>query len=372
MKTMTVDLSTMVPKGKVRSEVTNHILKMTTTRAIHDVGYNIRRDKINSFTTIPGQYKLPMRIDMSISIDMPTMLLFVGDGHISFGSPWMENRNIEDIAMPKGKPKVFDNHIEFNEFVDISVIYNLKEMQILINGEERYYSTKERYMKSDSFRKRNKAGFDLGITCTKRADLQIRSIVITEHEDEFPLVHIKKSDITPISNEILQTQKPTFESCIEELPPEIHSEIIKTDTFLKSLQNMKFKRMIEKHGNKITYVESNRGVSYAMYLSKNLMHHSVQYYIITNGKPETWGRKDNPLEEVLKEIGKTKPELADRIFYNLNECIGCGEHCMVKTPYSYQSQKKITCHGKIFFKMCLSDFQDIRDFFSELNLLPRK
>ena len=67
MKTVDVDLSTMIPKGKIRSEVTNGMLKMTTTRAIHDVGYNIHRDKIISFLGIPGQYRLPLRIDMSIS-----------------------------------------------------------------------------------------------------------------------------------------------------------------------------------------------------------------------------------------------------------------------------------------------------------------
>ena len=36
MKTVNVDLSTLVPKGKIRSEVTNGILKMTTTRVIYE------------------------------------------------------------------------------------------------------------------------------------------------------------------------------------------------------------------------------------------------------------------------------------------------------------------------------------------------
>ncbi len=367
MKTTVVSLASMIPVGKVNIEIVDSILNMTTTRAIHDVGYNIRRDKIDSYAAIPGQYCLPLRIDVRCSIDTPELLLLIGAGHISVGSPWMENRRIEDIAEPKGKPKIFDNAIPFNEMVDISVVLGLKEMQIQINGEERYYSTKERYMKSKYFQERNVTGFSLGITCTKRAMLRIQSIGITEYEaTPVPISHSLGVNDESSNKDKVEAGKPTFDSCIENLPPEIKKEIIETDQFLKSLRGLKFRRTIEKHGNKITYVEPTQGVSYALYLSDNVMHHSLQFYIITNSKSEHWHRKGNPLEALLEEIDNKNPKLAERIFYNLNECIGCGDACMVRTQYTFHSQSKLTCHGNVFFKMCISDFEDVREFFKYL------
>ncbi len=367
MNATTINLKDLQPVGNIKTEMLeNEILSITTTRAIHSVGYNIKRDRIISYMRIPGKFRLPMRIDIECSIDMPEILLFIGLGHVTIGSPWMENRRIEDISEQRGKPLIYDNHIPYNEFVGISIIYNLKEMQILINGEERYYSTKERYMKSKDFPEQNESGFELGITCTKRAKLDIRSINVTEYEDKVPLTHIETENKEP-DRSFQATQKHTFDSCIENLPPDIKEEIIKTDKFLKSLNNLKFKRIIEKHGNKITYVESNIGISYAIYLSGNIMHHSIQYYVISNCKPEFWHRKTNDMEAVLNEIEKTSPHLAERIFYNLNECVGCGPNCLSKTPYTYKSQKKVSCHGMTFFKMCIPDFEDIRDFFKEVN-----
>ncbi len=361
-----IEPSSLVPVGETACEVVDGILQATTTRAIHDVGYNIRRDLISSFLSAPGRYRLPMRIDMRISIDVPEMLLLVGDGHVSFGSPWMENRRIEDIAEPAGKPRLFDNAIRFGAFADISVFYGKRDMRIWIDGEERYASTRERYMRSDA----SESGFAIGFTCTKRADMKIRSLAVTEYGDDAPDFNGTKPACAPRRPDAQEARKPTFESCIEALPPVIRSEIERTEGFLKSLHSLKFKRAIEKHGNKITYVESQRGVSYALYLSGSVMHHSIQFYIVTNGSPENWHQKSNPMEKLLVAIGTNSPELADRIFANLNECIGCRAHCLAKTSYSYRSRTKLTCHGHVFFKMCPSDFQDVRDFFAHLNRLP--
>lgn len=60
--------------------------------------------------------------------------------------------------------------------------YGLKEIQILINGDERYCSTREKYMKSSLFRGMNGEGFLLKVSCTKRTNLEIKSIRIIEYE----------------------------------------------------------------------------------------------------------------------------------------------------------------------------------------------
>jgi len=41
------------------------------------------------------------------------------------------------------------------------------------------------------------------------------------------------------------------------------------------------------------------------------------WYIVTGGKPETWHRKADYMEETLAEITWSDPPLADRIFYAL-------------------------------------------------------
>ncbi|OPJ63785.1 hypothetical protein [Clostridium oryzae] len=96
-----------------------------------------------------------MRIDLTVKIDSPAFYLFLGNGHINFGTPWSDNRRIDDIIEPNHKNRFFHNHIPMNEFVDISVIYDFKAMQIFISGEERFYSKKEKYMKSKLLKELN-------------------------------------------------------------------------------------------------------------------------------------------------------------------------------------------------------------------------
>lgn len=362
MRCTAINLSSLTPVGSVVCDLSDGILRATTTRAIHDAGYNIRRELIASYLAVPGQYRLPMRVDLRVSIDTPEFLLLVGDGHVSFGSPWMENRRIEDILTPAGKPRIFDNRIPFDEFVELSVFYGTDGMEIRIGGDVRYASTKERYMRAAG-----DSGLSIGLTCTKRADLRIRSLEITEYEGDAPAV--RAAEMSPPSPRP-ESLRPGFEACVAGLPPRIIAEIVRTDAFLKVLPYLKFKRTVDKSGNKITYVESKRGVSYTLYLSGSVMHHSIQFYIVTNCEPEKWHRKSNSMEALLAAMETDAPALADRIFKNLNECVGCRAHCLAKTPYAHRSKTKLTCHGQAVFKMCPADFQDVRDFFHHLNLLP--
>ena len=100
---------------------------------------------------------------------------------------WDDSRRIEDIAGPpaEGKGMYFANQIPLNTPVDITIIYNLKSMQILVNGEQRYYSVKERYMKSPTFPEINAAGFPLRLTCLKRTEVMIHSFAVAESETDF-------------------------------------------------------------------------------------------------------------------------------------------------------------------------------------------
>jgi N-methylhydantoinase A len=73
-------------------------------------------------------------------------------------------------------------------------------------------------------------------------------------------------------------------------------------------------------------------------------------------------------ENHLNKIAETSPEFADRMFLNLKECIACCR-CAVKTLYKFNGKKKLTCHGTMEFKMCVSDFEDVRGFINTVNEL---
>lgn len=138
------------------------------------------------------------------------------------------------------------------------------------------------------------------------------------------------------------------------------------DEYQKSLKLLKFKRQIEKNANKVTYVASDYGFSYAIYLSNDVFDHSLQWYLITNGKPEEWHRKANMMEDILKRLSLSSPEFAARMFRNLEECVGCYQHCLAQTPYVLDDKRKLVCHGKLRFTMSTSGFEDARTFINEI------
>lgn len=348
-----IELTRFLLKGQVVCKYKDNLLYMTTERAIPTQRFDAEHLSINSYIYLPDKYKLPLRIDMTAKIDAPGLYMLLGKGHVNFGTLWSDNRRIDDIAAPARKTMHYHNHMKMNRFTDISVLYDLKEMQIMIDGEERYYSKKERYMKSPAFSEMNKDGFELKIACDKLVNLCVKSVSITEYDDTCGIFHSGAELPTAImKNEAAAPgEKPTFEKCISLLPAYIRSEIVKTDEYLKSLKLLKFKRQIEKNGNKITYVASDYGFSYAIYLSNDIFDHSLQWYIITNGKPETWHRKADMMEETLNRLFNTSPDFAERMFYNMDDCVGCYKNCLAKTRYGLRDKYKPVCHGKLKFRM---------------------
>ena len=145
MKKTNIDLKLLLSKGHVATKTINEVLYITTTKRL-STKFENKNMSLDSYVYTPDTYRLPLRIDLSVKIDSPGLYLLLGNGHLNFGTPWSDNRRIDDIIDPNCKPRFFHNHIPMDEFVDISVIYGFTNMQILINGEERYYSEKEKYM----------------------------------------------------------------------------------------------------------------------------------------------------------------------------------------------------------------------------------
>lgn len=369
-----IDLDGLLLEGQVECKYKDNMLYMTTNRSIPTQRFDAEHLSINSYIYLPDKYKLPFRIDITAKIDAPGLYVLIGKGHVNFGTLWSDNRRIDDIAAPAGKTIFYHNHMAMNEFTDISLLYDLKEMQIIINGEERYYSKKERYMKSPELAEVNNAGFELKIACDKLVNLCIKSISITEYDDNCGIIHsgMELPAALTKNNFTASDEKPTFEKCISLLPANIQGEIVKIDEYLRSLKRFKFKRQIEKNGNKITYVASDYGFSYAIYLSNDLFDHSLQWYIVMNGKPETWHRKADLMEETLNRLASEAPDFAERMFFGLDDCVGCYKNCLAKTRYQLHDKQKNVCHGKLKFKMSASGFEDVRTFIEEIHRIVQE
>lgn len=367
------------PHGHVQMKETDGGTWFTTTYA-QPFNFGHKSAVVRSYLEAEGLYRLPLRIDATISLTAPGLCVLLGErGKIDFCSTWDGNQRIVDIVDPPAKFTFngFANQMPLNAPVKITIIYNLKSMQILIDGEQRYYSVKERYMKYPAFSDLNAAGFSLRLACHKRTEVLIHSFDVAQSEADFTIepqtgmpdpiitnIPLRPGDKPSYENIVAALgHKPTFDSMIACLPGDIRAKVVEVDAYLRAYKPLKFKRTLEKNGNKITYVASEAGVSYAIYLSRNMLTHSIQWYILTNSR-ENWGKRiANDLVRTLERLAEKDEAFADRMYAYLRDCVGCyGPDCGARSPYTYKGKKKQTCHGKIEFQMTLSEFDDALRF----------
>ena len=391
LMTYNIDLASLVPRGQIAAVLIDHAAAVQSeqiqavsggtvlaepdenalfVRTFHALPYNICKPGIRNshYMELPGRYELPMRVDITAKIDTPALYIEVGNGFAAFGSHGSDIRRYEDICEPKHKVNRFNNRLIMNEYNDISLIFGFKEMQFLVNGEERYYSKHEPYFKSRRLARMNEEGFQIRVTCEKNANLYIKSIQITEYIGiaeilrplmiETGMTSMKRS--APVKRENL-------EDCINELPDDLRHIILRLDEWLLNLRPLEFSRRIGNNGDIITYLAPEHGFSYALYPSDNVIYHKIEF-VNTAGRRES-DKKTDRMEEIL---GSVSGDLASRLFANLHECInGRGTSCAEKAAYSYGGQKKVVCHGMMRFNMTARDFDDAKSFIDAFNrLLP--
>lgn len=334
-------------------------------------------DPIRHYIFYPEKFRLPMKIEFTVRMDSPTLYVLVGKGHVSFNSYWNDNRRISDIAVPDLKPVNFRNEMPVNQDVRISILYGTKVMQIWIDGEERYYTEKSAYMKKKRIEEVNKKGLEFRLMCSKRTKLLVRNVTVTEYENgeepayphdccEPPLLSIDKNGSAEL------------EACISYLSEELQDKIRETDQYLLKNKKLGIKRKIEgsHRACKITYL-SKIGFSYSMVISKNVMYHFFWWYIVSNYKYENkyGGRKNDLTEQTLRRIQEREPELAEKLFDFYIDCFGCCPGCAARTLYEFDGRKRMTCHGKMLFKMITEDFDcmmRMMDVIGELNELSHQ
>ena len=340
-----IPLESFIPHGKVTVSIENNELHM-----IGGIDYG-------AYIALPDKFKLPFRIDMTAKIDSPALILRIGDGYINLNTGGMDNRRMISIIGGETKPNIhkFDNMVPLNEYFDVSVIYGRKAMQLIINGEERYFNKKDIYMKSPSVDTDFKDGFEFKIACHKRTEVLIKSLTITEYDDEpdFPVLPREDFIYSPC---LTSSEKPTLDDCIQELTQDLKDKIYDMDKYLRSL---KFKRIVEGGypESKITYILP-KVISYKIKISHNLLTH---WTMLLNGN-----YIGDFNSEILSKLAETDSGFADEIFFRMNDCTRCngkgtgGPGCMNYNLIEYNGKKKINCAFTVKFKMIPSDFADVK------------
>lgn len=352
-----IDLKTFQKQGQVEVFEQQDGIEITTNITIND-HFNSFTDPITHYIYFPEKYELPLKIDLTVKIDSPTLYVLLGKGHINFNSCWTDNRRISDIAAPNLKPINFNNEMPVNADVDISILYGLNFMQIMINGEERYYTQKSAYMKKDLIKDLNENGLELRLMCSKRTRVLIKKVTVTEYEigEDFANQH---NFYEPPLLGVDKTVKSDFETCISCLSMDIQDKIIEVDKYLLSHKKLGMKRKIEGSykAGRITYT-SKTGFSYVLIINKNVMYHYFWWYIVSNYKYENkyGGRKNDLTEQTLMLLQERSPELAKILFDLYISCYSCYPGCVARTLYEFGGNKKMTCHGKLRFKMVENDF----------------
>jgi len=373
MEQYNISLKNVISHGNITTDFTDNMLHIITHS--QNTRFYAFEMPLSSYIQLPQKVKIPLRIDLRIKMDNPSLYLSLGKGHLTFGINFLDNRRIGDIAEPDiKKTSVFDNKLEVNKFHDLSIIYDYKFMRILVNGKERFYSKKEKYIKSHFLEELNKNGFDFKIAGSKQTHLTIASISIIEYEnDELKDLRSGQNTVFTADLSIDKKVKADFDECISKLPLELNDKVKEINNYLLNNKNLKIKRKIEGTSKacKISYV-STHGFSYSIHISDDILDHFFWWYMVSNNRYENkyMGQKNDLTELTLNKVKETSPETAEELFSYYDECVSCNPNCSVtRKIYKYADKKKAVCHGKMIMNMNVNTFNNIRFMFVALDEL---
>jgi len=327
---------------------------------------------------------------MTVKIDAPSLHIMLGNGHIALGRDSLNHIDFTDISGEgHTSGRKIRNYIPYNEFFTISIIFSFEYMQIKINDEIRYFSKKEKYMTSKLFPALNNEGLEIKINCDKRSELVIKDFTITEFDNDVPEIIAGAEDLLPYTPAEEHVEKHSFDFCISGLSKELQDEIRQTNEYIMSLKPLKLKRKIDGRGVfcNIVYI-SEYGFSYNIHTQRNMAAHTMGWILYnTHREQQKYGgkRKRELTDKTLAKLAETSPEFAERMYNNLEECLGCAcrgvpktcnlDGCIIckksfglcPTLITYNGKKMSACHGRMAFKMTPSDFADAREVIDTIN-----
>jgi hypothetical protein len=325
--------------------------------------------KKQKFAAIPDKFKLPFRIDMTLKANSSDFKLLIGNGGVHFSSPINHSGGgirRYDILTGKEEPTKsdYENDVPLNEYVDLSVIYGNKITWVEINNKYCYSTRKAPYISIlDNLPEEFVNGLDFAVSCGRDVALTIKSLTVTEYENDEPNIYAE------IAN---QPEFSPFEWYLKSLPHELRDEVIKTDEFLlKDMKSsLKFKKSIDKYGN-VIYI-SPCGFQFKM--RKYGMSEQLEINPHDSGQLETgwiknWTKKSDLTPDytsrIFNRLNESSPEFADKMFSQIKSCNNT--KCNRNSIIEYKGESKQTCSSTIKFTWLSSEFENIRKVVSAAN-----
>ena len=349
MKTHNIPLESFAPKGKIKVKIENGELHLPADES--KVG------KSRHHADIPGKFKLPFRIDMTVKVKVtetpPLELnLYIGNGKVHFEGGHTSCDDIlttvkfSTVGDSKLTSFVHYNDIPAKEYADISVIFGSKMMWVTVDNKYCFSSDKMLYielLRENAVPKEFADGLGISICGGTHTKLAIKSLLITEYETDEPKTPAEIANLPELS---------PFELYVKGLPSELHDEMFKTDEFLMNdmKSSLKFKRTIDKHGH-LTY-QSPCGFQYGMtYFGAQERH--ATHWVQSPKKPDY-------TSEVLSKLAESSPKLADELFSNIQICNPHSRECKRRTTIEFKGESRQVCRGAISLKWHPSGFEDLR------------
>jgi len=340
-----IPLELLLPKNRIKTKIENGALHVPSE--VENLGKH--RHHIN----IPGKYKLPFRIDMSIRVTYhefnqiaSQLRLCINKGNIYFNGG---HTSVTDIITGDDVSPSFIcfNDISSEEYVDITVMFGTDIMWVSVNKQFCFASDKMPYlsiMHENANLDTLSNGFDIALCGGTATRFSLKPLAVTEYHDE-----------PDIPEELVNLPELTgFEAFVKGLPSAIQNEMYGLDAFLmeEPKGTLKFKKSINKIGH-LTY-ESTCGFRF------EIKEYGAGLTFLT-----CWAKspkKPDFTNEIIIELAKSSPDTAKKLF---NKILGCELHsreCPRTVFYELMGETKSSCSGRMNIKMDASGFDDLKKF----------
>ena len=345
MKKHNIPLESLTPKNKIKTKLENGELHVPAEET--NIGKS--RHHIN----VPGKYKLPFRIDMAVKVKYlhtnqvaSQLTWYIGNGMVYFNGG---HTSASDII---AGDEIFPDFIRYNgipseEFIDISVMFGSELMWVAVDGEYCFSSKKVPYMgllHENPMLDPIRNGVDISICGGTSTKLTIKSLAITEYEDDEPDLPEELTGLPELS---------IFDHFVNGLPSAVHDEMHELDKFL--LDDMKgaikFRKSI-KNGNltyqspcgfRVEVFEYGAGGSFITCWAKN-------------------PKKPDYTNAIILKIAESLPDFAEKIFTLISGCEVHDRGCNRTVIYEFMGKSKVSCSGRMNIKMDPTGFEDLKKF----------
>lgn len=367
MPVSTIQPGQWQPIGHVSTSISGQQLDFTTRRSLN-THFEQQDNPISSYLALPGSWKLPLQVDLAVQLDSPALYLLAGRGHVTFGSAWQDNRHLGDLLGNDPKPRYFNNSLPWNREAALRVVFGLDCLAIWIDGELRYFSTREKYLR-DKTRQLATTGISLGLACSKHTQASIRLCRITEFGPQEPIPALRAlppAGASPATGTaaasapvlvpeyrlpgIRRDSRSSLDDCLAGLAAELRAVVLALDGQLTGSARLAVRRQIEgsPEACKVSYV-SRHGFTWALFVGGNTLHHYFWWYMVSNHRYQDrfMGRKNDLTQATLAEVARDDPGLAGWLFQAYEDCTGCRAHCLARTTYEFAGQRTVSCHGRL-------------------------